>query len=121
MRIGHIELFVADERQAVVFYRDVLGFSVVAQAPGLAWVALDGTEILLRRREGPPLAAAGYDDATHGIVLYTDDLDGARATLEARGLAFRGWADNPNCPTFTDLDGNWFQLVDPDEDHSPTS
>ena len=95
MRIGHVELFVADKRRAVEFYRDVLGFQAVAQAPGVA-----------------------FADSAGGVVLYTDDLDGTRAAPQGRGLVFRGYDGTPDCPTITDPDGNWFQLVDPTADHT---
>ena len=35
--------------------------------------------------------------------------------LEEKGLRFRGNDGSHKCPTFTDPDGNWFQLVDPSD------
>jgi len=116
MQIGHLELFVRDVAASRDFYRDVLGFTVtVAQGPELVWLAMGGFEILLRG--GPGAEAAGrYEDAPFGIVLYTDDLAETRQRLIERGLLFRGTVDTEKCLVFTDPDGHWFQLVDP-EDH----
>jgi hypothetical protein len=50
-----------------------------------------------------------------GIVLYCDDLDAKLAELKSRGLEIRGTDGSPRCPTFTDPDGHWFQLVNPAE------
>lgn len=116
MRLGHVEIFVRDPEASLAFYRDVLGCEVVAvQGGGQAWLKLGETEILLRRGEGAGEATARYQDAACALVLYADDLPRTLATLRARGLVLRG-DDGPGCPTFTDPDGHWFQLVDP-RDH----
>jgi catechol 2,3-dioxygenase-like lactoylglutathione lyase family enzyme len=113
MRIGHVELPVADPLRSLRFYVDVLGFELVDnQADRFIWVHLGGTQLLLR--PGPP-RPPGDPDETPNIVLYTEDLAALRAGLANRGLSFerRG-----ACEYFQDPDGHWFQLVDPMEDHS---
>jgi catechol 2,3-dioxygenase-like lactoylglutathione lyase family enzyme len=115
MRIGHIELFVADPMRSLAFYRDVLGFDVTeVQRESVVWLKKGDFEILLRpgNAQAP---AQRYADSSQGIVLYTDDLEGTLAELQSRGLALRGTDGPPCCPTFTDPDGHWFQLVDPSE------
>ncbi|MHC4473363.1 MAG: VOC family protein [Planctomycetota bacterium] len=115
MKIGHIELFVADPRASRSFYEEVLGFEVVAEQPGgFVWLALSGVEILLRPGGGPPRGDE-YQEAANALVLYTQDLGKAVERLTARGLEFRGHDGSDRCLTFTDPDGNWFQLVNPDE------
>ena len=42
------------------------------------------------------------------------DLEKSRNELISRGLIFRGTDGSDECLTFTDPDGNWFQLTDPD-------
>ncbi len=113
---GHIELFVADPERARAFYEKVLGLEVVAvQSEGkVVWLRLGGLQLLVRPGT-PPAGGARYQDASAALVLYTDGLEAARRDLAARGLVFRG-DDGPGCPTFTDPDGHWFQLVDP-RDH----
>lgn len=113
MQIGHTELFVRDPAASRDFYERVLGFEVVAvQHDGrIVWLRLGDAQILLR--PGPaPAAAADYQHAGRAIVLYCDDLDATLRTLAGRGLVLRG-DDGPGCPTFTDPDGHWYQLVDP--------
>jgi catechol 2,3-dioxygenase-like lactoylglutathione lyase family enzyme len=113
MRIGHLELYVSDPGRARAFYEEVLGFEVVAeQEGGFHWLALGGTEVLLRPG-GSAGTAASYGEASEGIVLYTDDLEGTVAELTARGLEFEGRDGSDRCLTFRDPDGHWFQLVDP--------
>jgi catechol 2,3-dioxygenase-like lactoylglutathione lyase family enzyme len=115
LRMGHIEIYSRDVPRAKVFYRDVLGFEVTVEGGELVWLQLDSTEILLRPGL-PPEPARRYEDAPNGIVLYTPDLQTASAQLTGRGLVFKGTVDSEKCLTFTDPDGNWFQLVNP-EDH----
>lgn len=113
LTFGHIELFVRDPMHSAVFYRDVLGASIVAiQNATFVWLAIGGTEILLR--PGTPLPAGDeYGKARAAFVLYTDNLDTMKAALEKRGLIFCGTDSSDNCLTCTDDDGNWFQIVNP--------
>ena len=97
------------------FYRDVLSFAVTVEQGGLVWLEKDGLEILLRPGS-PGEDPARYEAARSGLVFYTTDLEGTAAELQARGLVFRGTVDSEKCLTFSDPDGNWFQLVNP-EDH----
>lgn len=115
MRLGHIELFVTDLDRARRFYVDVLGFELQETPPGSGtWLRCGNTELLLRqgRRCAP---APTYQAASSAIVLYTKDLRNATRTLNARGLRFSGTDGSENCLTFADPDGNWFQLVDPND------
>ena len=116
IKLGHIELFVRDVQVSKAFYRDVLGFAVTVEpSPYLVWLENNGLEILLREG-GAGEMLSRYEDARSGLVLYTEDLDRTRDMLMARGLIFKGTVDSDKCLTFTDPDGHWFQLVDP-EDH----
>ncbi len=115
MQIGHIELFVNDLAQARQFYEEVLGFEVTAvQGNGqFIWLKLGDTEILLRPGQESPFISA-YDQATAGLVLYTNDIGQTARTLTQRGLKFLGRDGDDDCLTFTDPDGHWFQLVNPE-------
>jgi len=113
MKIGHIELLVKDVASAKQFYENVLGFTVtVVQNDQFVWLRNGDIEILLRPGT-PPKAVDSYSQAPIGFVLYTDNLDRKLQVLKKRGLVVRGTVDSDRCYTFTDPDGNWFQLVDP--------
>ena len=113
IRAGHIELFVEDPLTSKDFYEKVLGATVADVQNGeFVWLALGGMVLLLRPGSpGTPIPT--YQGAPCGFVLYTDDLEGTRQELAGRGLEFRGTDGSDRCLTFTDPDGNWFQLVDP--------
>jgi len=115
LKFGHIELFVTDPQKSKRFYQDVLGFELtVDQGGGYYWLQKDSVEILLRPGN-PPEPADRYAGAPAGIVFYTDDLETTMRELQQRGLVFRGTVDSEKCFTFADPDGNWFQLVDPND------
>lgn len=115
IRLGHVELFVANPLRSLEFYRDVLGFELVDVQEGrFVWVRCGVLELLLRpeRRQRRPTS---YPSSGVALVLYTDDLDATTAELEKRGLSFRGTDGSDRCLTFSDPDGHWFQLVNPSE------
>lgn len=96
------------------FYESVVGFEVVAvQSPGQVWVRSGEMEILLRKVNAP--ISSRYETSSSGIVQYTDDLDSTARDLSHRGLEFRCTVDTDKCLTLTDLDGHWFQLINPND------
>lgn len=113
-RPGHWELFCADTARARDFYERILGAQLLEeQEGGYVWLLLGAQELLLR--PGNTARTDSYGQAGQALVLYTDDLPAARAALKKRGLEFRGEDGHPDCPTFQDPDGHWFQLVNPGE------
>jgi catechol 2,3-dioxygenase-like lactoylglutathione lyase family enzyme len=115
LNVGHLEIFVPDPSRAKDFYKNVLGFEVgdVQHDGKVVWMTHGDLTILLR--PGTPHEAATYQDAPIAMVLYCDDLDKQVAEMKNRGLAFKGTDGSDRCLTFTDPFGNWFQLVNPDE------
>ena len=114
MKLGHTEIFVRDVEAARRFYEEVLGFEVTTVQGGrFVWLNAGGPEVLLRPGT-PPAPADEYARAPTGLVLYTDDFPGTLAALVERGLVVRGTDPADGCAQFTDPDGNWFQLVDPE-------
>lgn len=112
--IGHIELFVADPIASREFYVNILGFELVAvQDQQFVWVKSGTMEILLRpgNNKNP---AETYNTTSGGIALYTNDVEKTAEILRGRGLEFKGTDGWESCLTFTDPDGHWFQLVNPD-------
>lgn len=114
MILGHLELFVEDVQRSRDFYVNVLEGTVTSvQGEGrYVWLEVGGREILLRPGKPPP-GGDTYRDGRIGLVLYTDDLPRTVARLEERGARFGDGDGGPDCPTLTDPDGNWIQVVDP--------
>ena len=114
MKIGHIELFVAEPIASKEFFEKVLGFELVTQqSDKLIWLKCGDVEILLRPAKASHQSNS-YAEASSAIVLYTSDVQKTAANLRERGLVFKGTDGSPDCLTFTDPDGHWFQLVNPE-------
>ena len=50
----------------------------------------------------------------HIELFVTNNVAQAARRLSQRGLAFQGNDGSNECLTFTDPDGHWFQLVNPE-------
>ncbi|MBP9191696.1 MAG: VOC family protein [Ignavibacteria bacterium] len=112
---GHTEIFVKDPLKSKEFYEKILGFELVEnQNDKFIWLKLGKNLILLRPGENK-LVTEEYKNSNTGFVLYTTDLESTRDILVTRGLEFLGTDGSDKCLTFTDPDGNWFQLVNPDQ------
>jgi catechol 2,3-dioxygenase-like lactoylglutathione lyase family enzyme len=115
MEPGHIEIFCTNPLKSKDFYVDVLGFELMeVQANKFVW--LNKNESLILLRPGKKVSRSlSYQNTNIALVLYTKDLAAAVEELTSRGLRFKGTDGSDKCLTFTDPDGNWFQLVNPDD------
>jgi len=118
MELGHIEIFVKNPLESKKFYTDLLGFELVdVQDDKFVWLKSGDSLILLRPGNySSGLESSEYNKSKSGLVIYTDNLERTSEKLKSKGLEFKGTDGNDKCLTFTDHDGNWFQLVNP-EDH----
>ncbi|MFF9814226.1 VOC family protein [Streptomyces sp. NPDC014006] len=118
MSITHasfVTLPVADQDRALRFYRDVLGFEVVADLgmPAGRWlqVAPVGAQTAFT------LAGPGMGDfeagSARGIMFVTTDVDADCARLAGAGVAVRGPEEQPwgRMASFADPDGNGLMLL----------
>lgn len=117
-RIGHVHLKVADLPRALGFWRDVLGFEVMLERPGAAFLSAGGYHhhIALNTWESaggtPP--PAGHTGLYHVALLYPDRASLAvalRRVLEA-GLRLEGASDHgvSEALYLRDPDGNGVEL-----------
>lgn len=112
MFLRHVEIFVSDPLKAKDFYQNVLGFEVeTIQKEKYVWMKMGEREILLRPRKGPGNTRP-FHSSDSNMVLCSDDPVADLKRMKAAGLEVKG--DDGGCPTFTDPDGNWFQLIGPD-------
>ncbi|WP_206932877.1 VOC family protein [Roseococcus thiosulfatophilus] len=117
-RIGHVHLKVADLPRALGFWRDVLGFEVILERPGAAFLSAGGYHhhIALNTWESaggtPP--PAGHTGLYHVALLYPDRASLAvalRRVLEA-GVRLEGASDHgvSEALYLRDPDGNGVEL-----------
>ena len=95
MRLRHLEIFVKDPLASLAFYRDALGFDVEEiQGDSIVWLIFGSSSLLLRPGANAPQAES-YQRAPIALVMYTNELDAARAHLVCRnGELQRGGVDH---------------------------
>ena len=112
-----ISVPVTDPQRAKAFYRDVLGFALVREAPmgpGMVWIQLAPAG------QTVTIALVTWFDqmrpgGLQGVMLNTDDLDADHALLRGRGLAIGEIHQEPwgRYAQFSDPDGNGWILREP--------
>jgi catechol 2,3-dioxygenase-like lactoylglutathione lyase family enzyme len=128
VRIELTSIFVDDQRAALAFYTDVLGFTKRHDIPlgDAAWLTVvspeapDGPELLLEPAGGHP-AVKPYRDALaeDGIPLVqfaVDDVAAEHERLTARGVVFTQPPTDAGpvvMAVFDDTCGNLVQIVSP--------
>ncbi len=90
--LGHMHLHVGDVDEAVRFYRDVIGFDVMASLPGASFVSAGGYHHHLGlnnwRGPGVPTAPPGTVGLRHWTLVLDgpEELARVRARLDAAGF-----------------------------------
>lgn len=108
MKLGHLEIFVADPVASRDWYVQVLGAEPVADQGEFQWVELGGTELLFRR--GSPQPAGSYRAAAIALVLYVESLAPLETHLALHQVTV-SHGDDDDCLTFQDPDGHWVQAT----------
>ncbi|MFE7777190.1 VOC family protein [Streptomyces sp. NPDC057445] len=127
-RIALITLVVRDYDEAIAFYRDALGFTLVEdtdRGDGSRWVVVrpgggedGGTDLLLARaKDDEQLASVGAQTGGRvGFFLHTDDFARDHARMTAAGVRFLEEPRHEQYGTvvvFEDLYGNRWDLLQP--------
>jgi len=125
MRIATIALVVKDYDEAIGFYRDKLGFELLADtllAPGKRWVLVapaGGGVRLLLAEAGDAEEASRIGNQTGGRVgffLETDDFAADHARFTQNGVTFLEAPRHEaygSVAVFEDLYGNKWDLIQP--------
>jgi len=124
--VATVALVVSDYDEAIAFYRDSLGFDLVADTPlggGKRWVLVapkggKGAKLLLAQA-GDGAEKARVGDQTGGRVgffLETDDFARDHAAFTAKGVRFLETPRHEaygSVAVFEDLYGNKWDLIEP--------
>jgi len=124
--IATVTLVVADYDEAIGFYRDRLGFSLLADTDmggGKRWVVVgpeggSGARLLLARADGPAQRQAVGNQTGGRVALFleTDDFARDHAAMLAQGVGFLEAPRRESYGTvavFSDLYGNKWDLIEP--------
>jgi methylmalonyl-CoA/ethylmalonyl-CoA epimerase len=83
--LGQIAIVTKDVPRATVFYRDVLGFALQMEFPGLAFFEGGGVRLMLSGAEKPE-----FDHPSSVLYFRVPDIRATHATLSERGVRFEG-------------------------------
>ncbi len=124
--IASIALVVADYDEAISFYRDAVGFSLLEDTDmggGKRWVLMAppggrGARLLLARADGAEQRAAIGNQSGGRVMLFleTDDFAADHRRMAAAGVHF---LEEPrheaygSVAVFVDLYGNKWDLIEP--------
>ena len=125
MRIYVTSVFVDDQRKALKFYTEILGFQKKHDIPmgEAAWLTVvspedpAGTELLLEPDGHPavkPYKEALVEDGIPAASFAVDDVHAEHARLSALGVRFTQpplEAENVTMAVFDDTCGNLIQMV----------
>ena len=123
--IATIVIVVAEYDEAIAFYRDRLGFTVIADTDmgrGKRWVVVapagGGAKLLLAKADGANQRSAvgNQTGGRVGFFLETDDFGRDFAAFSARGVTFlEAPRHEPygSVAVFEDLYGNKWDLIQP--------
>ena len=124
--IATVALAVRDYDEAIGFYRDALGFELIADTPlggGKRWVLVGpnggkGARLLLAEADGEAQAARIGDQlgGRVGFFLETDDFARDHASFTSKGVRFLEAPRHEaygSVAVFEDLYGNKWDLIQP--------
>jgi catechol 2,3-dioxygenase len=122
--LGHVVLYVKDVGRSIAFYRDVLGFRMIASEPRIALFSSGRThhELLLIETGQDPLPKKSYNGLYHIGFKIGDTVDELRAAQEElikAGVTILGLTDHHVTKSLyiLDPDGNELELyVDQSDD-----
>ncbi len=110
--VDFVPLPTHDLEAAVRFYGETLGLHRSVYRPERNFAEFETGNLTLSIINGEAMGIGHHPVGTH-IALHVDDVESARAALEARGVAFEGdILDTGVChmALFHDLDGNALML-----------
>jgi len=109
--IHHVSILVSDMERSVAWYRDQLGLTEVKRPSNFVtpvrWFELGEQQLHLIPNDEPDVVSPRH------FALHVDDCDGARQTLEARGVAIQETVPIAGAKRFfiADPDGNNIELI----------
>ena len=118
LALHHVSLIVSDTRQALAFYRDLLGLPVDVSRPDLgfpgAWLDIGPQQIHLLELPNPdPVdARPGHGGRDRHVALMVADLDAIAARLDAAGIGYTLSRSGRRALFCRDPDANAVELIE---------
>ncbi|TWT16129.1 VOC family protein [Planomicrobium sp. CPCC 101079] len=118
-KLGQVMLYVNNQEEAVEFWTDKLGFTVLADetAHGLRWIEVApsagaGTSIILHNKEAVAEMSPGLNLETPSLMFFTEDIEQLHQDLSSKNITVGEIVDMPTGKVFNFADGeeNYFAV-----------
>ncbi|MFX1403493.1 MAG: VOC family protein [Promethearchaeota archaeon] len=130
-RVWTVRVFVSNQESAIEFFRDILEFPVILDAPRFGWVELgpeDERAKISLVEPNPDADPIMYEwqlnqiGRSTGITFEVRDLDGFYKKMKERGVRFHMLPEEMPwggyMAGFEDLDGNRYNVVEDPEHYT---
>lgn len=121
-KVGQIMLYVNDQDEAMSFWTEKLGFSVIAEennGQGMRWIELAPkedaeTSIILHNKEFVAKMSPGLNLGTPSLMFFTQNLDQLHSELSNKNIKVGDIVTMPSGRVFNfaDQEENYFAVME---------
>jgi len=120
-KVGQIMLYVNNQDEAVEFWTETLGFSVISEennGQGMRWIEIapakgSETTLILHNKEFVSKMSPGLNLGTPSLMFFTDNLDQLHIDLSAKNVKVGEIVTMPSGKVFNfaDREENYFAVM----------
>jgi lactoylglutathione lyase len=120
-KVGQIMLYVNNQDEAVKFWKEVLGFSVISEENNghMRWIEVAAkkdaeTSIILHDKEVVAKMSPGLNLGTPSLMFFTVNLDELYMKLSSKNITVGEIVNMPSGRVFNfaDYEGNYFAVME---------
>lgn len=120
-KVGQIMLYVNNQDEAVNFWKEKIGFSVISEenGEGMRWIEIAPskdaeTSIILHDKETVKKMSPELNLGTPSLMFYTENLDQLHSELSSKNIFVGEIIDMPSGRVFNFADGeeNYFAVME---------
>lgn len=120
-KVGQIMLYVNNQDEAVNFWTEKIGFSVISEenGEGMRWIEIAPskdaeTSIILHDKETVKKMSPELNLGTPSLMFYTENLDQLHSELSSKNIFVGEIIDMPSGRVFNFADGeeNYFAVME---------
>lgn len=120
-KVGQIMLYVDNQDEAVEFWKEKVGFSVVSEednGQGMRWIEVapksEETSIILHNKEFVAKMSPGLNLGTPSIMFFSENLDELHSDLSNKNVKVGEIVNMPSGRVFNfaDYEENYFAVME---------
>lgn len=121
-KVGQIMLYVNDQDEAVKFWTEIVGFSVVAEEnnnQGLRWIEIAPTKgaetsLILHNKDFVSKMSPGLNLGTPSLMFFTENLEQLHSDLLEKKITVGEIVNMPSGRVFNfaDFEENYFAVME---------